>query len=263
MSLEMERVQVPTPQGGMQAAMWRHPAGTAYAPIVLFHESLGCVEAWRGFPAALAEVSGRDVIAYDRIGYGHSAPRQTPPGEGFIEAEAGFALPCLQAVFGFRSFVALGHSTGGSMALVAGARLPAQCEAVITLAAHVFVEDVTLAGVREARQAYAELPARFERLQRLHGSRARWVLDAWLDTWLSPAFAGWNLHPLLPQIACPVLAIHGCADPFGSITHAQRIASGVGGRGQTLLLPECGHVPQRDCPEHVLQGIASWLRGDA
>src|SRR5690606_4641251 len=39
-------------------------------PIVLFHDSLGCIELWRSFPERLAKTTGHDVIAYDRLGFG-------------------------------------------------------------------------------------------------------------------------------------------------------------------------------------------------
>ncbi|WP_042628743.1 alpha/beta fold hydrolase [Burkholderia plantarii] len=230
----------------------------AAAPIVLLHDSLGCVALWRDFPAALARATGRDVIAYDRAGFGRSAPARGPLAASFIEDEARLALPALRQAFGFSRFVALGHSVGGGMAAGFAAAEPACCEALVTIAAQAFVEDRTLDGIRAAREAFA-LPGQFERLRRHHGERARWVLDAWIDTWLDPAFGGWTLDATLARIRCPVLALHGEHDEYGSPRHPARIAERVPGPVRVVLLPGCAHVPHREAMPAVLEAVAAFL----
>jgi len=51
----------------------------AKAPIVLLHDSLGCVGLWKDFPESLARETGRAVYAYDRLGYGRSSASNKTP----------------------------------------------------------------------------------------------------------------------------------------------------------------------------------------
>ncbi|MEK6347996.1 MAG: alpha/beta fold hydrolase [Burkholderia sp.] len=252
---------IDTRAGRLFAQRWAGAAPAAAAdtaPIVLLHDSLGSVALWREFPAALSRATGRDVIAYDRLGFGRSEPAAAPLPHDFIHAEARDALPALQQAFGFTRFVVLGHSIGGAMAAACAAAHPAQCEALVTLSAQAFAEDRTLDGIRAARDAFAA-PEQFARLARHHGERARWVLDAWVDTWLDPAFAAWTLDATLARIVCPVLALHGDADEYGSPRHPARIVEGAAGPARLVLLPGCGHVPHREAKAEVLAAISALL----
>lgn len=105
------------------------------------------------------------------------------------------------------------------------------CEALITESAQAFVEDKTGAGIIEAKELFKQ-PEPFERLQRYHGEQTRWVLDAWIDTWLSPEFSDWSLKETLPQVRCPTLAIHGSEDEYGSNLPPEKIARLVSGPSQ-------------------------------
>jgi len=233
-------------------------AGSTLAPIVLLHDSLGCVALWRDFPAQLAAASGRDVIAYDRLGYGQSSPRLAPAQPDFIEQEANTLLPALLAALGLTRYVLFGHSVGGGMALTHAAQA-AGCVAVVSESAQAFVEPRTREGIVAAKAGFAEA-AQFARLTRWHGERARWVLDAWTETWLLPLFDDWSLSPWLARVRCPVLAIHGDQDEFGSHAFPRRIAAEVAGPSQLLLLDHCGHVPHRELPQAVLAGVYGFLQ---
>src|SRR5690606_15930142 len=97
----------------------RWVAGTSCrSPIILLHDSLGSVELWRDFPAALATTTGRPVIAYDRLGFGKSTQRFERPAIDFIQQEAETYFPALRRALGVSRFSRLGHSVGGAMALV-------------------------------------------------------------------------------------------------------------------------------------------------
>lgn len=238
------------------------PAGSdrdgAPAPLLLFHDSLGSVALWRDWPAQLAVATGRRVLAYDRWGFGASDPRVPLPGVGFVAGEAQAVLPALRDQLGFSRFVALGHSVGGGMALHAAMDFAGDCEAVVTLASQVFAEATTLQGIREAREAFRD-PAQFERLARYHGPRTRWVLDAWIDTWLHPDFARWSMVEQLPRVRAPVLVLHGDSDPYGATVHAQLIVAHCGGPVQLEILAQTGHFPHRERSEDVLARIARFL----
>ena len=232
--------------------------GQALPPLVLLHDSLGCVELWRDFPARLRDASGRRVIAYDRAGFGRSDALVGPPSFDFVVEEATTWFPLLRAQLGLDRFVLLGHSVGGGMAVNIAAHHPDACTALVTIAAQAFVEQRTLDGLREAQVSFAE-PHALERLARYHADKARWVLSAWLDTWLDPAFADWSLAPVLPSVCCPVLALHGELDEYGSPAHPRLIGALSGGPASVEILPGVGHVPQREQPDDVVRRVAAFL----
>ncbi len=230
-----------------------------HAPILLLHESLGCIEQWKDFPSALANATGRTVVAYDRLGFGRSDRLTAPPAPTFVEDEAAHGFACVLEHLGIERFVVLGHSVGGSMAVHCAARYPEACQAMITMSAVTFVEQRTLSGIRQARAWFAD-PAQRERLRRYHGERSDWVLSAWIDTWLAPDFATWTLAHALPAVGCPSLAIHGDDDEFGSERHPQLIADHASGQVEQALLSGVGHVPHREQPELVLERIERFLQ---
>lgn len=260
--VETEEFRVATREGRLFARRWDPAAhGGNAAPIVLLHDSLGSVELWRDWPQRLASATGRPVVAYDRLGFGRSDPHPGRLGLGFIgtEAHAGFAE--IKAALGSRRFSVFGHSVGGGMAVGIAAAYPDECEALITVSAQAFVEDRTVAGIRAAEWAFAER-AQSDRLRRYHGDKAPWVLSAWIDTWLSPGFAGWNLDAELAQVRCPSLVLHGRQDEYGSIRHPERIAEGSAGPS-TLCVGDWGHVPFREDPAGIVRLVAGWLAEQA
>lgn len=242
------------------ARRWLPAGAGAGAPtILLFHDSLGSTALWRGFPEALARAAVLPVVSYDRLGFGRSDPAHTPLGQDFVAAEARIAVPALLDRLGIGDFVAFGHSVGGAMAIESAAAFPQRCRAVISESAQAFVEDRTLAGVRAARTQFSD-PDQAARIARHHGDRTRWILDAWIETWLAPERSGWSLDATLARVRCPVLAIHGERDEFGSDAHLRRIAAGVAGPSRLLLIEACGHVPHRDRPDLVLSAVVDFLR---
>ena len=247
---------IPADDGFLFARAWQGTAMTA--PIVLLHDSLGCVELWRGFPAALAAASGRTVIAYDRLGFGRSSPRGGALPHAFIaqEAQQGFAL--VREHFGLEQFALFGHSVGGGMAVHCAARFAEACTALVTESAQAFVEDRTRAGLLVEKDEFRR-PGSLERLARYHGDKAPWVLHAWLDTWLAPGFAGWSLDAVLPEVRCPALVLHGMEDEYGSGEHPRRIAQGVAGPAELELIPDVRHVPHKERETGVAQRVAAFL----
>jgi len=249
---------IETPRGRLFARSWDASGSEAVAPIVMLHDSLGCVELWRDFPAALARATGRRVIAYDRLGFGLSDMHTGPIEPDFIRTEAQHGFAAVRDAFGIEEFVILGHSVGGGMATWIASDFGETCHALITKSAQAFVEDRTLQGIRDAERGFAE-PGQIERLARYHGDKARWVLDSWVESWLSPAFADWRLDGAAIRPLCPVLAIHGGADEFGSPVHAERIAALTSGPAAIHIMPGCGHVPHRERAAEVTDMIAHWL----
>lgn len=255
-SLQPQDHWIATPKGCLFARRW--PAANAVAaPIVLFHDSLGCVELWRDFPERLAAATGRTVIAYDRLGFGRSDAHPGLLSIRFISEEAAQFFPLLCEQLGIDDFIAFGHSVGGAMATHCAALFPQRCQALITESAQAFVEQRTRDGIAQARDEFAK-PGQLDRLVRYHGDKAAWVLAAWAETWLSDAFAPWTLEAGLPELECPLLVLHGSADEYGSSRHPQLIAE-LAADAEMLILPELHHVPHREQPETVLAAVARFL----
>ncbi len=253
-----------TPAGRVFARTWsladnKTSASAGPAPIVLMHESLGCVDLWRDFPAALSQATQRPVVAYDRPGFGRSdAQAQVPPAT-FIEDEASATFAAVLDHLGIERFIVFGHSVGGGMAVYCAAHHGERCVALISEAAQGFLEDQTLQGIAEAQRQFAR-EDQLARLARLHGDKTRWILDAWWENWLSPAFAHWSLEAALPSVKCPVLAIHGADDEYGSVQQAHFIARLAGGPAQVKIMPDTRHVPHRERPQAVLAMIGDFLQ---
>ncbi|TIX87529.1 alpha/beta hydrolase [Rhizobium sp. P44RR-XXIV] len=246
---------IESPGGRLFAKAWTPRDPVSGTPLILFHDSLGCVALWRQFPQLLAQTLNRRVIAYDRLGFGRSDRRTVVLSNNFVATEAEQYVPLLCESLSIDEFIACGHSVGGGMAVWAGARLLRQCRGVITIAAQAFVEDRTLAGIRAAEKDFESRDS-MSRLAKYHGDKAEWVLHAWIDTWQRPEFADWSLDAALQAIRCPQLAIHGEHDEFGSLAHPRRIA---GTRGECRILPGVGHTPHKECPTLLVEVIESWL----
>lgn len=248
---------IETAHGQLFAQSWS-PSEERGAPIVLLHDSLGCVALWRDFPQHLAQASGRRVIAYDRLGFGRSSAYSGQLPLSFVGDEAHGSFRALYQQLGLSQFVLLGHSVGGGMAVVCAAAYAEACRGLITVSAQAFVDSMTLDGIRVAERQFA-MPEQLERLQRYHAEKAEWVLRAWVDTWLSDAFSQWNLDKQLAKVGCPLLALHGDHDEYGSRQHAERICALASGPTELRILRDCGHVPYREHPETVLAVITEFL----
>lgn len=258
--MKAEEISIPTPRGILFAKGWTPDHAPQKLPIILLHDSLGAVALWRDFPERLAEQTGRRVIAYDRLGFGRSDPHPsplTPPD--FITDEAQGDFRAVIDHLQIETFAVVGHSVGGGMGLGIAATYPARCAALVTMSAQTFTEAKTLDGVRAAKIAFAQ-PDQRARLRKYHGEKTDWVLTAWIDNWLSPAFDGWSLDPQIKALSCPTLAIHGAEDEFGSTAHAQRIKDIAPSPVTLVVLEGEGHVPHKTSADLVLSKISTFLR---
>ncbi|MEN9612796.1 MAG: hypothetical protein RLZZ628_3610 [Bacteroidota bacterium] len=222
--------------------------------IVFLHEGLGSVTQWRDFPRMIGESTQYNVFLYDRLGHGNSSATVEKRGLDYLEKEAWEILPPLLQHYGIKNPILVGHSDGGSIALLYAARFPVK--KLITEAAHVLVEDLTLAGIREAITRKAFL---IERLSRYHGDKTEALWSSWTDTWLSDFFQTWNIEAHLPKITCPSLIIQGEKDPYGTDLQVERIVSGIGAPAKALLIPEMGHTPHYEAKEIVSESIIHFI----
>jgi pimeloyl-ACP methyl ester carboxylesterase len=228
--------------------------------LVLLHEGLGCNETWRSFPEALAGRTGLPVFAYSRAGYGQSDPVPLPRPVDYLHREAE-VLPQVLSAAEVNRCVLIGHSDGGSIALLHGASDGAGAvDGIVTVAAHVFNEDITVRGIKETAGNYEKGDLR-HRLARYHGANVDVAFCGWRDVWLSPAFRSWNIESALPRVRCPLLVIQGEDDGYGSKAQVDAIAAQVAGPVETAMLAECGHAPHLECPGRVLEAIAAFISG--
>ncbi|WP_234085668.1 alpha/beta fold hydrolase [Azonexus sp. R2A61] len=225
-------------------------------PLVLLHEGLGCIALWRDFPQRLAAATGCRVLVWSRPGYGDSDPWPDARTPRYMHREGQEMLPAFLAATGVDRPILIGHSDGGSIALIHAAAHPQTPLGLVVMAPHEFVEPETLAGIRRARQAWqtTDWP---QRLARYHRDAAQVFAD-WNDTWLSAAFRNWNIEDCLPAIRCPILAIQGADDEYATLRQIDVIAE-KSADCQRLVLPDCGHSPHRDQATKVVEAIAGFV----
>jgi pimeloyl-ACP methyl ester carboxylesterase len=236
---------------------WIEGGQRAGPTLVFLHEGLGSIRQWRDFPAQVAAATGCRALVYDRYGYGQSDvledARRTVR---FMHDEALLSVPELLRELNVENPLLIGHSDGASIALIhAGAGAPVR--GVVAMAPHVFIEPLCLSSIRKATGTFesTDLPARLGRYHR----DARKTFYGWADVWLDPDFEGWDIRDdFLPRIACPVLAIQGRQDEYGTMQQLDEIARRVKGPCELVKLADCGHAPFRDRPEAVLQKIVQF-----
>jgi len=249
--------------GGRLEAEWIGSGSNAAPTLVFLHEGLGCVALWRDFPARLAERTGYGALVYSRLGYGGSDPCPLPRRVDFMHHEGLAVLPEVIRQCGVRDYLLVGHSDGGSIALIhAGGGPCPGLKGIVAMAAHVFCEGLTRRSIEGARQRYlnGDLKAR---LSPYHGVNTHCAFWGWSDVWLHPDFRQWTIDALLPAIHVPVLAIQGDKDPYGSPGQIDVIQRKTGAAVAVELIPDCGHVPHLEKADVVLTGICSFLRHHA
>lgn len=230
--------------------------------IVLLHEGLGCVALWRDFPQQLAEATGCPVFAYSRSGYGQSDPADLPRPLDYMTREAVDVLPQVLSLLGARDIVLLGHSDGATIAAIhAGTVSEPRLRGAVLIAPHFFTEPSGLRAIAAARLAFAthDLAARLGKYHR----DAQHTFSGWADSWLSPEFAAWNVEEVLDTITCPVLAIQGDADPYGTLRQIDVIAERCSSEVDRLVLPGVEHAPHLESVELVLDRVANFMHYSA
>ncbi|MBU0586995.1 MAG: alpha/beta hydrolase [Gammaproteobacteria bacterium] len=238
-------------------------AGMPEAPwLVFLHEGLGSLSMWRDFPARLCAALGCRGLVYSRPGYGRSTPRAANEswGADFMHRQAHEVLPALLGALGCDSCAApwlLGHSDGGSIALLYAARYPLRVSGAIVLAPHILVEQVSVDSIARTRKTYLETDLRV-RLARHHADpdSAFW---GWNDIWLAPAFRHWSIAEEIATITCPLLAVQGLDDEYGTLAQIDGIARCVP-QTQGLELAHCGHSPHRDQADSLIAACTSFIQ---
>jgi len=246
---------------GRQLEFTWHGPGPDDAPTLVFlHEGLGCVALWRDFPAKLAAATGCGAFVYSRLGYGKSDPCELPRPIHFMHTEGLDVLPQVLSVAGIKDCILVGHSDGGSIAIVYAGGTPASpLRGLITAAAHVFCEQLSVDSIKSARTQYERHNLR-DRLEKYHGTNTKFAFRGWNDVWLHPDFMQWNIEEYLPGIEVPMLAIQGVDDQYGTAAQIEAIAAKTGPRTQTLLLPDCRHAPHEEQEQETLEAMQGFIQ---
>ncbi len=237
-----------------------HGPGPGEAPTLIFlHEGLGCVNMWRDFPAKLANITGCGSLVYSRLGYGRSEPCDLPRPVRYMHNEGIEVLPELIKVAGIRKCLLIGHSDGGSIALIYAGGTPAgPLRGLITEAAHVFCESINIVSIKEAKKSYWTGNLR-KKLKKYHGANTECAFQGWNNAWLHPDFLSWNIEKYLPGINVPILIIQGENDNYGTVAQVDAIDKKTGGNSERLMLSECGHSPHKDREEVVLEAMKQFV----
>jgi pimeloyl-ACP methyl ester carboxylesterase len=225
-------------------------------PLVFLHEGLGSVAMWRDFPGRAAHATGCDAIVYSRYGYGASTPIEGSRGVRYMHDEALVALPALLDALRIERPILVGHSDGASIALIHAGSGLRPLTGVVAMAPHVMVEDISIASIEAAKVAFATTDLR-ARLARYHEDVDS-AFRGWNDAWLAPAFRDWNIEEYLPRIACPVLAIQGEDDEYGTMEQLRRIGAAVTDV-ELVELADCRHSPHKDQPAAVLDALTRFV----
>jgi pimeloyl-ACP methyl ester carboxylesterase len=239
---------------------WIGDEASGKPTLVFLHEGLGSIRQWRDFPQKVAGATGCRALVYDRYGYGQSdvlAEKQRTMR--FMHEEALIALPDLLSSLKVERPILVGHSDGASIALIhAGAKHPVR--GAVAMAPHVFIEPLCLKSIDKAAEAFENTDLK-DRLGRYHRD-ARRTFYGWADVWLDKGFVSWDIRDdYLPGISCPVLAIQGYDDIYGTMRQLDELARLVKGPCELLRLENCGHAPFRQQPEKTLVAVSRFVKG--
>lgn len=227
--------------------------------LVFLHEGLGCIEIWRDFPEALCESLGCPGLVYDRRGYGGSEMFEDPWPADYLDIESLTYLPELLKKCDVDNAVLIGHSDGGTIALIAAASHRNLICGIITEAAHIFVEQITIEGIRSTVEAF-ETTSFKKKIALYHKENTDTIFYRWANRWLSPEFHNWNIRKILSKITCPVLVIQGEDDAYGTPAQVEGIASQVFGPVRVKLIPDCGHTPHFQAKDTVLLEMTRFIK---
>lgn len=239
---------------------WIHPERKG--PVVLFlHEGLGSVSLWKDFPQKLCDLLELSGLIYDRQGHGKSSPLMEERDENYLEKYALEELPAfLNAIELDRPLILFGHSDGGSIALIYAARFPEKVQAVITEAAHIYVEEKTWKGIEPVIQAFEKRAGFYKALYEHHGEKAEATFYAWAKTWEKKKEHQWSIAHYLNEVQADVLAIQGKEDEYASDRHLLLIQQHLRKNSIALFVSDCQHHPHQEQENTVLKSVEAFIK---
>lgn len=228
-------------------------------PVIIFlHDSFGCIQLWRDFPEKLGILTKCNVIVYDRLGYGKSQHVESIERDNsYLEKEADFLNKLIEE-WNLKDVILFGHSDGGSIALLTASKYPEKISGVLTVGAHVFVEDITVNGVKQGIEEYENGNLK-SKLEKYHKENTDFVFWSWGKTWTSEKFRTWNIESFLPKIKCPVFAVQGANDEYGTLKQVESIVNNSSGYSESFIVENAGHTPYKEKPEIVLEKSSDFI----
>ncbi len=237
---------------------WINPTCKENGILVFIHEALGSIGQWKEFPSSLCNATGLAGLVYERQGHGNSQGFTEIRRTNYLHDYAIIELPAvLEALHIHCPVTLVGHSDGGSIALLFASAFPQRVNGLISMAAHVFVEKETLEGIQPAVDIYE--PVIREKLKKYHPNEVDELFFAWANTWQSEAFRKWNITKELEKVNCPVLALQGDTDEYGTSAQLEAIKESCSGKVQTMLIQNCRHIPFLQQPEVTLETISEFI----
>ncbi len=234
------------------------PRPDAAPTIVMLHEGLGSAALWGTFPDELAAATGAGVLVYSRAGYGKSSPGTLPRTVRFMHEEATDVLPRVLDAIGFQRGILLGHSDGASIAAIYGGSVQDhRVRGLVLVAPHFFTEEMGLAEIRRARDAFAAGRLR-EKLKRWHAD-VDCAFRSWSEPWLDPEFAKWDITEALGYIRVPILIVQGEHDQYGTLRQLEAAERECFCPVETAVLPGIRHDPPREAPERTLAVVSEFI----
>jgi pimeloyl-ACP methyl ester carboxylesterase len=236
-----------------------HCCGLAENPTLVFlHEGLGCVDLWKDVPLQLSKMTQCNAFVFSRLGYGRSDGCTLQKKINFMHTEALDFLPDVLDAAKIQDHIILGHSDGGSMGIIyAGSSHAANLKGLITEAAHVFCEPLTVDSIQNAKNQYLKHDLK-NKLEKYHGQNTDNAFWGWNDIWLSSGFMNWNIEKFLKHISIPTLALQGRKDPYGNLDQLEAIEAGIK-TCNTHILDNCGHAPHHEQQKNVLKLMAGFI----
>ena len=227
--------------------------------IVLLHEGLGCVALWRDFPERLHAATGLPVMAYSRAGHGQSDPDDVPRRLDWMTQEAVVVLPEILEDHGIARPIYVGHSDGATIAAIRAGSAP-ETHAAVLMAPHFFTEDIGIAEIARVDEAFRTTDMA-KRMAKYHRDPVA-MFRGWADAWLDPEFRQWNVASALRGVECPLLAMQGRQDQYGTLAQIEAVQRNVS-HAEVLVLEDCQHVPHLEQPEATLDTIERFMHNSA
>ncbi|TSJ47897.1 alpha/beta fold hydrolase [Fluviicola chungangensis] len=227
-------------------------------PVLVFlHEALGSIVQWKSFPSEICTSFNVAGIVIERSGHGKSSGLTGERDIHYLHQYADETTEVLREILNpDQKYIIIGHSDGGSIGLIIASHKPKSLMALVTMAAHTFVEEETLAGIHPAINAFEA--GKLAGLNKIHGEKTNLLFYAWANTWLNPEFKNWDIRSTIQDFRTPVLALQGTNDQYGTEEQVNSIVSGHEKR-KGIMIPNCGHHPHLEKPEETMKAIARWM----
>jgi pimeloyl-ACP methyl ester carboxylesterase len=238
--------------------LWHKKGHKGLPTLVFLHEGLGCVDMWKDFPLKLSQKTGCPALVFSRFGYGRSDSAPLPWKLNFMHQNALTILPELLNQAKIKNYILIGHSDGGSIGIIfAGSPYANGLKGLITMAAHVFCEQISVDCIKEAKINFEQTGLR-QSLEKYHGGNTENAFWGWNDVWLHPNFMHWNIEKYLGRIKVPVLAIQGKEDQYGTLKQLDSIKKGVENI-EACLVDECRHSAHLEQPEKTIELMTQFI----